>query len=313
VPGAADPVGPPATPVVLVTVVDTSTWHVTFSAFSGDGADTQDSIAVTVLRSGSADTLFHAVSGVQLVDTVSDNTDLKADTTYRVLGRQKGVEGDWSDADTVDENGIYSEGEFFCTNGCDNSGNGSIALDTDTVYPGLTQSLRYDLSGSGTTTIAPAFGTNKARVWVEFATKFGDGFTVDAATPTGGAGYKFLFVNAVTIPSGGRYALEFENGDAGSLNFYAPNDDFQDSHTQTSQNINSLDDREWHVFRFYVDAPADSMRVWIDGADEGSSADFDVVNQEVYDLRVLNHMNKNVPAQSIWLGYWKVFDTDPGW
>ena len=94
--------GTPGTPTITAVVSDTSTWVVNFTtAFSPNGSDTQDSIAITVLRSGAADTLFHAKSGVQSADTVSDNADLKADTTYRVLGRQKGTDGGWSVADTI--------------------------------------------------------------------------------------------------------------------------------------------------------------------------------------------------------------------
>lgn len=107
--------GVPGTPTIDVIVDDTSTWRVTFSAFNGQGSDTQDSIAVTVLRSGAADTLFHAVSGTQITDTISDNTDLKADTIYRVLGRQKGASGGWSDADTVTVvNNLGGEVFFAC-------------------------------------------------------------------------------------------------------------------------------------------------------------------------------------------------------
>ena len=94
--------GTPGTPTITASNPDTSTFIVTFTtAFQPNGGDTQDSISVTVLRSGAADTLFHAKSGVQSADTVSDNADLKADTTYRILGRQKGTDGGWSVADTI--------------------------------------------------------------------------------------------------------------------------------------------------------------------------------------------------------------------
>lgn len=112
-PGTASVPGPPNTPTIDVIVDDTSTWRVTFTAFVGSGADTQDSISVTVLRSGAADTLFHAVSGVQIADTISDNTDLKADTTYRVLGRQKGAQGLWSAADTLSVLNTVSAGTKY--------------------------------------------------------------------------------------------------------------------------------------------------------------------------------------------------------
>lgn len=97
-----------------VIVDDTSTWRVTFPAFSGSGDDTQDSISVTVLRSGAADTLFHAVSETQSADTISDNTDLKADTTYRVLGRHHGANGGWSNADTLSVLNSVGVVDWFC-------------------------------------------------------------------------------------------------------------------------------------------------------------------------------------------------------
>jgi hypothetical protein len=115
--GGTPAVGQPNAPTIDVAVTDTSTWRVTFSAFVGSGADTQDSISVTVLRSGAADTLFHAKSGVQTADTISDNADLKADTTYRVLGRQKGASGGWSNADTLTVVNDVWDSNIFCATG----------------------------------------------------------------------------------------------------------------------------------------------------------------------------------------------------
>jgi len=95
--------GAPNTPTIAVTVVDTSTWWVDFSAFVGSGSDTQDSIHVQVDRVGGnfSSPLTDVKSGVQTRDTLSDNSDWKADSTYIVRGRQKGVAGGWSAYDSV--------------------------------------------------------------------------------------------------------------------------------------------------------------------------------------------------------------------
>lgn len=101
--GAATP-GAPNTPTISVAVDDTSTWRVPFSAFVGSGSDTQDSISVTVLRTGTSDTLIHLVSATQTVDTISGvtaNDSLKADSVYEVFGRQKGTSGGWSAYDSA--------------------------------------------------------------------------------------------------------------------------------------------------------------------------------------------------------------------
>ncbi len=96
-------IGVPNTPTVTATVVDTSTWWVDFSAFVGSGGDTQDSIHIQVDRNGGnfSSPLTDVKSGVQTRDTLSDNTDWKADSTYVVRGRQKGLAGGWSVYDSV--------------------------------------------------------------------------------------------------------------------------------------------------------------------------------------------------------------------
>lgn len=117
----------PNTPAIGVTVVDSSTLYVDFPAFVGSQGDTQDSIAVTVLRLATADTLFHAKSGVQSRDTVSDNTDLSLNDTVRVLGRQKGTNGGWSDADTA---------QTIITLFAANAPGGSVAIVLDCDFDG---------------------------------------------------------------------------------------------------------------------------------------------------------------------------------
>ena len=94
------PVGPPNAPMGVATVViDTSTVYAFGSAFAGSGADTQDSIryAITRLAADTTAILTEVKTGaVQIRDTIADNTNLKADTTYKSWLKYHGVSGGWS-------------------------------------------------------------------------------------------------------------------------------------------------------------------------------------------------------------------------
>lgn len=96
-------VGAPNTPTIDAAVVDTTTWIITFSAFAGSGADTQDSIHLQVDTAGGTfgSPRTEAKSATQLQDTLSDNADWNANGQYIVRGRQKGTTGGWSGWDTV--------------------------------------------------------------------------------------------------------------------------------------------------------------------------------------------------------------------
>lgn len=102
--GAVTPApGAPNTPNASVSVTDTSTWIVTLGTCVPSGSDTCDSIQVQVDRNGGnfSAPLTDAKSGLQTADTLSDNTDWKADTTYVVRARVKAVTGGWSAYDSV--------------------------------------------------------------------------------------------------------------------------------------------------------------------------------------------------------------------
>lgn len=96
--GGSVAVGPPNAPTHTVVVIDTSTVYSLGSVFVGSGADTQDSIrfAVTRLAADTTSILTQTYGGAQQRDTISDNTNLKADTTYRGWLKYKGASGGWS-------------------------------------------------------------------------------------------------------------------------------------------------------------------------------------------------------------------------
>ena len=97
---SAPPVGPPNAPTGVATVViDTSTVYAFGSAFAGSGGDTQDSIryAITRLAADTTAILTEVKTGAaQVRDTIADNTNLKADTTYKSWLKYHGVSGGWS-------------------------------------------------------------------------------------------------------------------------------------------------------------------------------------------------------------------------
>lgn len=85
--------GAPNAPNVNVTITDTSTWIISGGAFVGSGDDTHDSTQIQVDRNGGnfSSPLTEVVIGAQTTDTLTDNADWKADTTYIVRMRYKGA------------------------------------------------------------------------------------------------------------------------------------------------------------------------------------------------------------------------------
>lgn len=95
--------GAPNAPSTSVFVSDTSTWIVSGGSFVGSGDDTHDSTNIQVLRVA-GDTLTEVTIGAQTTDTLSDNTDWKADSTYVVRMRYKGAaakSATWSTYDSA--------------------------------------------------------------------------------------------------------------------------------------------------------------------------------------------------------------------
>ena len=94
------------TPIIDVAVVDTTTWWVIFNAYASTSeGDTQDSIQIQVDRAGGnfSSPLTNAVSQTtNLRDTITDNADWKADSTYVVRGRRFSTILDvWSAYDSI--------------------------------------------------------------------------------------------------------------------------------------------------------------------------------------------------------------------
>lgn len=93
-------VGVPNAPSGTVVVVDTSTVYFLASAFVGSGADTQDSVRFAVTRLAADTTAILTEVKTATVsnarDTIVDQANLKADTTYKGYFKYSGVAGKWS-------------------------------------------------------------------------------------------------------------------------------------------------------------------------------------------------------------------------
>lgn len=91
---------PNAPTINTVFVVDTSTWHVTVSAFVGSGSDAQDSLQIQVDTTGgsfSSPRTDVVSQTANLTDTLSDNTDWNHNGVYIVRARVFGTLSDlWS-------------------------------------------------------------------------------------------------------------------------------------------------------------------------------------------------------------------------
>ena len=92
--------GAPNTPTGSVVVIDTSTVYFLASAFVGSGDDTQDSVRFAITRLAADTTAIltevKTATTTNNRDTISDNTNLKADTTYKGYFKRSGVNGNWS-------------------------------------------------------------------------------------------------------------------------------------------------------------------------------------------------------------------------
>ena len=90
----------PNQPTGSVVVIDTSTVYFLASAFVGSGNDTQDSVRFAVTRLGADTTSILTEVKTATVsnarDTISDQANLKADTTYKGWFKYSGVNGNWS-------------------------------------------------------------------------------------------------------------------------------------------------------------------------------------------------------------------------
>ncbi|MGE0278357.1 MAG: hypothetical protein AB7R40_23420 [Nitrospiraceae bacterium] len=137
--------GPPNTPsIVALAVVDTSTVWVEGSAYSHPSGDTQDSVIVVITRLGQDTTTVLAsartATATNARDTVSDNTNLEADSTYRAWFKYHATNGGYS---------AYSAPDTF----------------VNSVASGVTVHFWSDWSTATGTTSAAIYDTNKAKPW----------------------------------------------------------------------------------------------------------------------------------------------------
>lgn len=342
---------PPAAPTGDVAVLaGDSTVTLSTSAFDGDGNDTHESsdwyIRGPIDGVNDADTVWADFASDSLVHWtpagITTGVGLTPDETYRAFFVHTGAEGGASDPDSVefvatadtpflqddfstytttgdflsDPRGIYNDGEAFCANGCANSeSDGEIHLDAGVAYAGLGQSIRYDHDGGGTLSVQAALSPNKTKVWVEWAVMFESGFTMAGGGASAEA-YKFLFANIQqNAPATGRWGIEFSNGDNGNLFAVGPDDLGGQVLIEADENMESLNDGQWHVYRWYINADDDEMEFWIDGVSQGGglSSGWSTAGGTMTAVSFGRNMNKQVAPESMWWGYWKIYDQDPGW
>ena len=210
----------------------------------------------------------------------------------------------------ADPRNIYSNSEEFNTN--------YIVLDTGVGYGALTQSMRYDWPATGSApgiTISRQldFPSNQTEVWIEFAVRFSSNFSIDA-NYAGGKAYKLFHANIASGGPAGRFGMQFENGDAGTLNGEGPNDDYQNLYFTTSTSSSSLWDQSWHVIRWHISLGAtDTHQIWVDGVSQGSATGSTAATG-INGLAIGKNMNQGpLQTQEIWWGYVDVYTQNPGW
>jgi uncharacterized protein YjdB len=192
-----------------------------------------------------------------------------------------------------------------------------IALDRSLGFDGSSQSMRYDYPALGSVnrdyTISRSLdleNENVNELWVEIAFRFSPNWSIDAGA-SGGEAFKLLHV-LVSLSSGSRFGLEFENGNGGTLNAKGPGDMY--IRGSGSARTTALFDGDWHVARFHVRAGSNGMmELWVDGDYQGSQTGSAGSNR-LYWVRLASNLNQGpVEAQSMWWGSVKVWDRDPGW
>lgn len=99
--GSATPTAPVVSGLAAI-VVDTSTTRATYTVTAAGGS-THDSTRLVITRLTAADTLIDSIYGGAVLDkTVASNTNLKADTTYRLFVRARATNGAGWGASVVD-------------------------------------------------------------------------------------------------------------------------------------------------------------------------------------------------------------------
>lgn len=209
-----------------------------------------------------------------------------------------------------DPRGIYVSSENINTK--------QITLDTSVGYGGSGKSMRYDYPRMGAVsadyTISRSLNLRSVgatEVWVEAAVRFSSNFSLNAGT-SAGAALKLLHVAEPDVP--GRFGLNFENGDNGSLNAEGPNDTYDAMYLRGSVRPNSLFDGNWHVVRYHIRlGSSDFHEFWVDGAYQGSRTGSTSARSFSW-ISLAKNLNQGpLEAQSLWWGSVKVWKTNPGW
>lgn len=203
-----------------------------------------------------------------------------------------------------DPRGIYNRVEDQRTD--------RMSIDNTVGYGGSNRSLRYDYPGGMaleytiTRQLRVPAGTKE--VWVEAVVRFQPGFTFDT-----GGGMKLLHVNV--FPDGiGRFGINIENGNGGTINAEGPVDNYNAFYLRGPSSNSLRSGGDWHVIRFHVNlAGTKTHRFWFDGNYVGSQTASTSANQ-VTGISLARNMNRTgSDPQSLWWGRVAVWTENPGW
>ncbi|MEX2375118.1 MAG: Ig domain-containing protein [Dehalococcoidia bacterium] len=194
----------------------------------------------------------------------------------------------------------------------EDQGTNRMALDTNVGYGSSDRSMRYEWSNSGGTVTRWLELNDLQEVWVEWTVRFDEDFTIEGGGG-GGSAWKFLHVNQPSVS--GRFGVNFENGDNGTLGIEVPNDAY-DAGYQASGSYGIADhflDGEWHTLRYHVRLP-NLHELWVDGELVARQNDFQTSASSLYGVSLGKNMNQTIAGpQHMWWGKVLVYDRDPGW
>ena len=191
---------------------------------------------------------------------------------------------------------------------------GQMTLDTGVAYSGLTQSIRYDYpSGTGTDyTVSRMLripGGTVQELWTEVAVKFSSGFTVYGNGQGVGPALKLLHteVNGVA----GRFGLAIEYD---RVSAEGPNDDYSNLYLTSTGAATTLQNASWHILRHYVRlGTTDFHQYWMDGVSLGSASGTTAATN-LWGVALARNLNMQPASpQSMYLGYVKLYTSNPGW
>ncbi|MEX2375115.1 MAG: putative Ig domain-containing protein [Dehalococcoidia bacterium] len=194
----------------------------------------------------------------------------------------------------------------------EDQGTNRMALDTNVGYGSSDRSMRYEWSNSGGTVTRWLELNDLQEVWVEWTVRFDEDFTIEGGGG-GGSAWKFLHVNQPSVS--GRFGVNFENGDNGTLGIEVPNDAY-DAGYQASGSYGIADhflDGEWHTLRYHVRLP-NLHELWVDGELVARQNDFQTSASSLYGVSLGKNMNQTIAGpQHMWWGKVLVYDRDPSW